>query len=355
MFRMKIASKNGSIFTYHSNVLGEVQVQEDSKQVDGIGGVLWDGSLLMNIYLEQLLASFVPESPMQLNIVELGSGAGLTSILISLLQNVISSNLHINITATDRFVDLASLNCHKHPNVCVSALDWTDDASVSELLKKNHGKVDLIIGSEILVLIKQQHHLVSTIKGLSNTNTLILATSDGVEPCSNYERQFLTLMRDIGFAANIVCKGAIKWSSTTEAMLEHCAFAASPNLKAPLACFLGPIFGFDESDESSLEAHHVTMFYASSSARTCKHCHKQFLPLLSALCSPSCVHHPQLFVNRQHPSEIRMNCGYGDEEGYYGGGTETFEAKFWDCCGNSDKTCIGCAKRRCSSYDGPSL
>ena len=143
-----------------------VIVTEDSTQVDGIGGVLWDGTFVMNEFLEQLLGSFHPVCPVELHIIELGCGAGLTSLVLDALLSAGKLNplVNLKITCTDRFTDLAAQNCASQAgrtvNVTVQELEW--DTLAGEKLAAERGKADIILGSEIMVLNKQQQHLIDT-------------------------------------------------------------------------------------------------------------------------------------------------------------------------------------------------
>ena len=208
---MEVARKirETSHFEYKlGSVRGTVSVKEDSSMVDGIGGVLWDGTLVLNRFLECLLLALWPENKAGLHVVELGCGAGLTSVLLSNLAEKCDGSLKLRITATDRHSDLAAAN-NPRDDINVFDLDWSD-AKASDELVARQGQVDIIIGSEIVVLNKQQQHLASTIATLSSPHTLVFLTVDDE---SKYEGEFVDAMARRGFTRHYtVASGSIHWA-----------------------------------------------------------------------------------------------------------------------------------------------
>lgn len=390
--------------------VSNVSVKEDSRLVDGIGGVLWDGAFVLNAYLERLFLQLRPEAPIELHVIELGCGAALTSKVLHTLASTLESNqgLKLRITATDRFTDLAVLNCGalKDVDFAVVELDWESPEAASAIVS-SRGKADIVVGAEIMVLIKQQIHLMAAIGTLSHASTLTLLTADGAVPSSKYEALFCDAMRRAGFGHAEVARGCVTWSSDLEtesktAMLK--SFVVGPGLLLQQdtkargdkendetgtdggcwrAVMLPPPqpllrvqkmgqsasqFAEAESEkplpvpppstqtiktaDAELTTHRVLFFCKNVALRTCKNCHGRFVAGYSnAFNVPElCRFHPLLFVKRWHPSEVSLDCGHGDREGYYGGGTKDYRAEFWDCCGSEDKSNIGCQTTRCHGY-----
>jgi len=327
---------------------GTVTVKEDSSMVDGIGGVLWDGTLVLNRFLECLLPALRPKDKAGLHVVELGCGAGLSSVLLSSLSDKYGEDLKLRITATDRHSDLAAANCPRDV-IRVVDLDWSDTRA-SEDLVATHGQVDMIIGSEIVVLNKQQRHLASTIATLSSPQTLVFLTVDDE---SKYESEFILAMNEQGFTrCYTVASGSIHWADGDVAHLYDFKTYSLGGL-LPL-CVGGAAGGAGQRRPAGAEAeaHRVLLFHQPGALRTCSSCHRPFLSSAFDAFNPPdrCRFHPLLFVQRLHPAETRLDCGFGDGEGYYGGGQEGYEAKFWDCCGEEAQKAQGCKHRRCSGY-----
>ncbi|KAJ1423342.1 hypothetical protein B484DRAFT_106436 [Ochromonadaceae sp. CCMP2298] len=87
-----------ALFEYHFSSTqpdpNPFSIHENTELVDGIGGVSWDGALVLSKVLEQLTPAG--------HLVELGCGAGLAGI--------VASRLGFRATLTDRYADLAALN-----------------------------------------------------------------------------------------------------------------------------------------------------------------------------------------------------------------------------------------------------
>lgn len=412
MNEQPIASKAGGAVAYRMIDSGStVSVKEDSRLVDGIGGVCWDGAFVLNAYLERLFSSLRPEGPIELHVVELGCGAALTSKVVHTLASTLESNqgLKLRITATDRFTDLAELNCGalKDVDLAVVELDWESPDAASAIVE-SRGKADIMVGAEIMVLVKQQAHLISAIAALSHASTLTLLTADGPVPSSKYEALFCDSIRRAGFGHAEVARGCVTWSSDREtesktAMLK--SFVVGPGLllqqdtsvavassssraqakvredkenddtgtegcwRALLLPPLPSASQFSEAESKDalpipplptkttktvdeLTTHRVLLFCKNVALRTCRRCHGRFVSgYKNAFNVPElCRFHPLLFVKRWHPSEVSLDCGHGDHEGYYGGGTKDYLAEFWDCCGSEDQSNVGCQTARCEGY-----
>jgi len=202
------STRNGGTVTYNHHKSNKISiVQEDSRMCDGIGGIVWDGAIIMSYLLEQVLDDLTDET----SIIELGAGAGLTSIVC---EKCISSDT-VNVICTDRYIDLLDMNITNNnlSNKIISAvLDWEypEEAYLHKHIKKNV----IIVGVEIACLVKQQNKLINTIKNLcyDNINSIILITFDETtENKSNYEKQFIALMKQLGYVSSIIFTGSIEW------------------------------------------------------------------------------------------------------------------------------------------------
>lgn len=201
------STQNGGTVTYNHHNSNKISiVKEDSRLCDGIGGVIWDGALLMAFLLEELIPIIDDTS-----IIELGAGAGLTSIVS---EKCITSET-VNVICTDRYIDLLDINITNNnlSNKIISAvLDWEhpEEAYLHKHIKKNV----IVIGVEIACLVKQQQKLINTIKNLCNDNinsTILITFDETTENESNYEKQFIELMTKEGYISAIIFTGSIEW------------------------------------------------------------------------------------------------------------------------------------------------
>lgn len=408
-----IATRNGGSITYHTQTHGTTVIAEDSGQVDGIGGVLWDGTLVMNFFLEMLLTNRVGGEPQTLHILELGAGAGLTVLMLRDLakSSSLSSSVRIKLTATDRCVDLLLQNSAHSvatgaADLQIMELEWGREEDILRVLRER-GKADVIIGSEIMVLVKQQPALLDTIDRLRHEDTLLFMSADGglqegpvrARRCeytaSKYEAAFTDAMLQRGLASNPVCQGTVRWQGS-KAMLEggQCltvchllaSLAAAQSARAdckpqesssraegrkhggpphpPLADDKGdakcseldspppPQAKQHQQQYDLLDTHHIVMYYPLHAVSTCKRCQVPYLSTYGGMFNPTtaCAYHPLSFVCRKHPCEVGLDGGFGDGEGYYGGGQQDYAAKFWDCCGSEDFLSPGCQRQRHEGY-----
>ena len=410
MRRVAERASGGSLKYLTATAEVSMIVTEDSTQVDGIGGVLWDGTFVMNEFLEQLLGSFHPVCPVELHIIELGCGAGLTSLVLDALLSAGKLNplVNLKITCTDRFTDLAAQNCaSKERTVNVTVQEFAWGTLAGEKLAAERGKADIILGSEIMVLNKQQQHLIDTIVALSHPKTLTFLTADGATQESKYEDNFCqAMMEQAKLCYAEVARGSVQWEKdqiaflssfsaqgrlhflhrsdkTTTSVPSRMILARDPSPCPPPApnfarlecvgCERKPLSREckDDDDEHAeekyanlpspptptptpykvFESHRVILFFAQSALTTCRNCNQSgFHSHANILNPPNCRYHPQLFVKRWHPAECKLSCGNGDGEGYYGGGTTDYAAEFWDCCGSENPSMPGCQIRRCEGY-----
>lgn len=342
-----------------------VAVDESTSKVDGIGGIVWEGAILLSQYLRD---NMVP-SRCGL-VVELGCGTGLCGL--------VAAKMGVRTILTDREVDLARDNAalltHMHPecgegDVVVSELDWHEP--IPDVVVSAHTqKCKLILGVEVACLQKQQSALVSVLTKLYTPNSLILITFDaGAEP-SKYERSFRAAMRDKGFLNTTVHSGSVEFSrepqgfigspmaslppTYPEARRTYCTVHtdAVPTSTAPEGV---------DVDGEACKRHFIEAFYKPSASRTCSRCNGAYFDAFNT--AQSCRYHKGYYVCRRHPSETRCSIdGLGDGLGYYGNGKEGkfvqidvfynvcvhiclysgWDAKFWDCCGTEDAEAPGC-------------
>ena len=312
-FRKEIYKKGSHKITLFDPSLmpAEVSILENSEKVDGIGGVLWDGTLAACDLIRQIDMT-------QVNVLELGCGAGLFGVYAS-RRNTGA------VVMTDREVDLVEenvvmaksqsqsiLNCE-----CVR-LDWGDIVP-PEIATLSY---DMIVGCEITCLYKQHSKLVQTIRAAATDNTIILMTFDGPPSpvSSTYERKFNELMRDAGFLATCAGHYRVDWfrdTSSEESPVK--GTSQSPRVYVgTLTDFLNPGTtlsspvqrssplengGTSEGAGVSVTAvdsfeHHVLAYYRPCSTRTCSRCHSQFLPLLNGSSNCICRYHSGFYVCR---------------------------------------------------------
>ena len=212
------STQNGGTVTYNHHKSNKISiVKEDSRLCDGIGGVIWDGALLMSFVLEEL----IPNLGNDTSIIELGAGAGLTSIVS---QKCITSD-ETNVISTDRYIDLLDINITNNnlSNKIISAvLDWENPEEVH--LLKHIKKNVIIIGVEIACLVKQQKKLINTIKNLCNDNinsTILITFDETTENESNYEKQFIEHMAKEGYISAIIFTGSIEWNENETIAYVH--------------------------------------------------------------------------------------------------------------------------------------
>lgn len=327
---------------------GFTAVIESSNFVDGLGGVVWDGSIL----LCYLLDSIDVHTLQSMRILEFGCGAGLCGLL--------AAKIGADVILTDRVTDLVEMNTQSIKqtsriplNISIIPLDWSDQSSYEH----DFGNLDLILGAEIACLLQQQDYLLSLIDSLclSSSRSVILLTFDGLSnthPMSKYEAAILDKFKSRGYFSNVIIEGRIVWHKSIPNDISNSEFLQHNPLPPPpphtsrrVYCTLQPIGteqlrpNMDTGDTTQFQ--HIIAFYRPSAGNTCSRCHSHFLHVVN---SPvACRHHSGFYVCRKHPCETRCSIdGYGDGLGYYGNGQEDWEAKFWDCCGSEDKNAPGC-------------
>jgi 2-polyprenyl-3-methyl-5-hydroxy-6-metoxy-1,4-benzoquinol methylase len=338
--KMKVRKKVLSQYSARIDVTGQDEeiifsLEENSMLVDGIGGVLWDGS----ITIINLLQAFEIKGK---RIVEFGCGIGICGIYAAF------KGAHV--VLTDREVDLVAQNVEavslpSESNVTCHALTWGDETSLQTQ------NFDIILVCECACLVKQQEKLVQSIADLTGDGTVVIVTFDGKPPPNDvqYEIKFAKLMNARGFFSQYIDHSRVDWS-------EELGGAGEERSKTTTAQVhqLGPQLQNRSTSPSSTSIrikesteHHIIAYYRPTATKTCCRCHSQYLELINA---QSCTFHPGYYVCRKHPGETRLSIdGNGDSLGYYGNGQEGWPAKFWDCCGSEDPSCAGC----CVGYHLP--
>jgi hypothetical protein len=82
--------------------------------------------------------------------------------------------------------------------------------------------------------------------------------------------------------------------------------------------------------------------------RTCRRCHQSFAP--SQNTATACRYHPEIFSGetKQRWMESGESLQKARDDGSLG------EIHFfWTCCGQGERTSVGCARTRHSTYDDP--
>jgi hypothetical protein len=366
---------------------------EDSNQVDGIGGITWEGSVVLGYFME-LITQFLSRNSK--SIIELGAGNGLLGLLTYLLG--------YSVTITDRHTDLIELNYQllMQNSLRLNGNERVDDdllESLASLCIHSTSSIpqqapvilpldwqvvdntfqfpsfDIILGAEITCLKKQHPYLINTIQMLTAVNPLavVLLTFDDIpdkhNPRSNYEKEFLQFMKEKQYFSAVVFTGRVEWhddgktnqfqnailSDVTVNYDHDLSWLSIPNNlyfpnSSPYSTTVGKDPSFDErkveeSNHDNIQYHHVVAFFKPTAVNTCSRCHKQFFRSPVFCCELLCWYHSRYYVCRKHPGETKLSIdGFGDSLGYYGNGKELWEAKFWDCCGSEDPMQPGCRK-----------
>ena len=355
-YRDKLNSYEAFLNLYHSGK--SIQVKENSGMVDGIGGIVWEGSILLNVFLESIILDNV-------NVLELGCGTGVSGIL--------ASTRGANTILTDRYPDLATYNyefmkqfIHDKFNLMVIELFWENYSPLT--IERLRGFPGIIIGSEIACLLKQQHYLVNLINTISRADTVTLLTFDDFPPPYNnvqYEKEMIQKMTEVGFVYQIIMTGIVEWHAHIpadigdESMLElmnHLSLSPEGNIsetnivqhenhesnKRPrhsreyvtveilstsmntlaTPSLFSPKQTRENFNQQATNVHHICAFFRRSAGNTCSRCNIFFCSVLNG--PKACPHHPGLYVCRRHPGEVGLSiyAGGGDGLGYYGNGIE---------------------------------
>jgi hypothetical protein len=294
-----------------------VEILESSAKVDGIGGIVWEGALVMCEILKKCNADTTL-------LIELGAGTGLCGI--------VGAAMGMDTIVTDREVDLAEENIQHNVSkriltpslgrIEVAAFDWAEGMSGALLNSSRSDKRKVIIGVEVACLLKQQPYLVEALSTLYDPGSIILITFD--IGTSKYESAFLEKMRREGFLAKDLYAANVVFETFSPLLLKENMLLNVP----PPVPTVKRTYGIVEesSDGDTVESlccvgHKVVIFYKQSAVNTCCNCNSQFFGALNN--KTSCRTHYGYFVCRKHPAETRLSVdGCGDGLGYYGNGEE---------------------------------
>lgn len=183
----------------HSNEM--VLIKQDTKMVDGLGGEVWPGAIVLCRYLEQ---NSVVQGK---RVVELGCGTGLCGIVCMKLGAK-------SVLLTDEYIDLALMN--KVDDIQVSVLDWEKPSMVLDEWKT---RFDIVLGSEVTQVDKCLHKdLVHMVDLLLADNGFALFSMDkctfdctgqcSVEKCT--ASHFGKLVKDGGLLIKLVKEVKLK-------------------------------------------------------------------------------------------------------------------------------------------------
>jgi hypothetical protein len=238
--------------------------------VDGIGGITWDGTLLMCRLLQSLHLT-------PLHVLELGCGSGLSGLVASALAQCTT------VTLTDQEVDLAELNVRGRPGIVALPLPWGEDCGP---VIESRGRPHVIIGCEVACLRRQQDKLVRSIQTLALPETVVLVSFDeGPQPntCSA-ERDLDLRMQGLGFRKDTLSAGRVVWERVDPSEER----AALEDLSMPLGCSehsachgygvrlestssetrSGPV----SSDNCSIGTHHICAYFKETALCRCSTC-----------------------------------------------------------------------------------
>lgn len=155
----------------------ELLVQQDTSQVDGLGGEVWAGAFVLSQFLELHASSLIKDR----HVLELGAGCGLCGLTAAALGAS-------RVVLTDEFPDLlagnVALNNHlwssKSVEISTAALEWGDEAAVERFRQR----FDLVMGSEVTQLGRGLHApLLQTVRWALRQSREALALLS-MDPCS---------------------------------------------------------------------------------------------------------------------------------------------------------------------------
>ena len=293
-------------------------MEESSMMVDGIGGIVWEGSWLMCD-----LITHMSVDPL-ISVIELGSGTGICGIVAAIMN--------VKCLLTDREVDLTALNIERaiqsgslQPGYAHAIqLEWGSDIQNENFNILTSHRV--IMGVEITCLMKQQSLLVDTINKLYTPNSIVLMSFDSCDVESKYEKSFRNMMKINGYLSKTLFSGSVK-SIQNISVPSLDAYVAQPvgshRSYITLEKDLQPTSKIhrDSSEAEPCVKHFIEIFYKQSASKICSRCNNEYFDALNN--SRACEFHEGFYVCRKHPAEIRCSVdGFGDGLGYYGNGTE---------------------------------
>ena len=101
---------------------------------------------------------------------------------------------------------------------------------------------------------------------------------------------------------------------------------------------------------ASAKKHTPPLAAAAETERTCRRCHQSFRPSQNLVGASPCKYHPEIFSGetKQRWMESGESLQKARDDGSLG------EIHFfWTCCGQGERTSVGCARTRHSTYDDP--
>lgn len=154
--------------------IGNVTVKIEQEGQVGIGGMVWDASLILAKFLycnKDLVFSKAT------TVLEVGSGTGICGLACAMMEpklRVYLSDLRSHLPLIQTNIDINSTT-----NVSCGEIDWFNPG--------NPGKFDLIIGSDVVYEPDLFEPLLDTLDVLSTKDTVILLCNE------------LRMTRDLGF------------------------------------------------------------------------------------------------------------------------------------------------------------
>nr|CCA25248.1 conserved hypothetical protein [Albugo laibachii Nc14] len=139
-----MTGQQGHIAAYTLHTGSKIQVVQDTRRVDGLGGEVWPGGYVLCSFLEKHQTKYCVSR----KVIELGAGCGMCSLLASELgaESVLS---------TDEYTDLLITNVITSKSVSIATLVWGQFQAM-ECYKE---QFDVVLGSEITQLGRQAHAL----------------------------------------------------------------------------------------------------------------------------------------------------------------------------------------------------
>lgn len=164
-----MTGQQGHLAAYTLLSGARIQVVQDTRRVDGLGGEVWPGAYVLCSFLERHKTKYCVSR----NVIELGAGCGLCSLLASELgaERVLATDEYTDLLLTN--VNIADASAYK--SVSVATLVWGQ----FEAMECYKNQFDVVLGSECTQLGRQAHALlVDTIKFLlrpCSTSTALLS------------------------------------------------------------------------------------------------------------------------------------------------------------------------------------
>jgi predicted nicotinamide N-methyase len=145
--------------------IGSVTVKIEQEGQVGIGGMVWDASLI--------LAKFIAQNKLEIfsrvkTVLEVGSGTGICGLACAMLEpktRVTLSDLYSHLALIQTNIDINNLS-----NVSCCEIDW--------FKPQNTGKFDLIIGTDVVYEPDLFEPLLDTLETVSHPNSVIFLCNE---------------------------------------------------------------------------------------------------------------------------------------------------------------------------------